>query len=852
VGGHGRLADRYRHQFSERVGSRSGSLCLGGLETNAETAQAAAEAAQAAAATSATAAATSATNAATSATASATSATNSANSATAAAASATAADASADAAAVSETNAAASAASFGAHTALTSGVHGTTGDVVGTTDTQTLTNKTISGASNTITDVPDAALSSNVVTLTGAQVLTNKDIDGGTASNTSRLTVPKATKAVLDALARKEGTTVYATDLGKLYVDNGASLLPVGSGGSGGVNFIGLDTAWAANNTDDRDFENSVGNWAAFADAASSTPTDLTGGSPTITMFRSTTAAELLNGAGTGQVIKGASNCQGQGVSVPFNVPPAYQGKPCRIRFPYKLLSGSLATGDVFLAVYDVTNSRLLTLQGGAIDQGSGTALAHFTSSPSAGTPANQQYRLGIYFGSTATTAATIAFDDVTVEPVDAVQVPNVTAWQTYTPAFTGFGTVNTQSFRYRQNGDCIEIEGRFTMGTVTATEARISLPNGLTSASDYSTLELVGPAIINANATTYFGAYAMIEPSVTYLTLGRQGSTQNALSKSNGSDWGNNAVMTVNAKVRCTSLRSSAAAVIVNPNIGPWQTYTPTFTGMGTVNTHSFRWRQVGECIEIEGRCTTGTVSATEARVSLPNGFVSSSSYSTLELAGLAGSTTDQAPQYSLIEPSVSYLTFGKGAGAGAVAKQNGSNLWSTGCGVSVNAKVRVQGLSAAGVINNNKKAWLSDQKASGTVGGTPSGAAWNTRALNTETDSDGFVTLSANQFTLPAGKYRMRGVTTAYQTGAAKARIRNITDGTTALVGMSALSGTTSSQNIPATVEGEFTIAGSKTFELQMYATSTTGGTSGLGSPGSTGEVEIYSMLEIEQVNC
>ncbi len=143
-----------------------------------------------------------------------------------------------------------------------------------------------------------------------------------------------------------------------------------------------------------------------------------------------------------------------------------------------------------------------------------------------------------------------------------------------------------------------------------------------------------------------------------------------------------------------------------------------------------------------------------------------------------------------------------------------------------------------------------VQDQKASGTAGGTSTAGAWTTHTLNTEVvDTGGNCSLSSNQITLTAGTYRARISACGVASDQLVVRLRNVTDGTTLVVGDNSYNSsaspyaTTSSRGV-----NRFTVAASKALELQYYIT-TARATTGLGFAASSGEVEIYATVELEK---
>lgn len=351
-------------------------------------------------------------------------------------------------------NAKADSSALTAHTGASSGVHGVTGSVVGTSDTQ---------------------------------ILTNKDIAGGTASNTSRITLPSAAKSTLDGLTRKQATLVYGTDTNKVYADDGSSLKEIGSGSSG-INY--LSSQYGADSLGT--VELNVGN--TLSSSTRSSPTQWGNSAATALITQSTDST--LRGT-TNYLVQYSANAQF--VESPlFSIDGEDLGKPLLVQFD---VSGVSTADDVqvYIARYDSSNvlqERILV---------AGTASA--TTPNSAQVPTAVTTFKGFFIPSSTAgdkyavrwlrnaNNTSMRLDTFFVGPQSLAQGAVVTAWQSYTPTLTSSGggniTLNATSKvdpvgKWRRVGDSIEIFAGFRNGSGgaasgTAGSVQIGIPSGIT-----------------------------------------------------------------------------------------------------------------------------------------------------------------------------------------------------------------------------------------------------------------------------------------------------------------------------------------------------------------------------------
>lgn len=280
-----------------------------------------------------------------------------------------------------------------------------------------------------------------------------------------------------------------------------------------------------------------VKGWTTYADAAGTSPVDGTGGSPTVTFTRTTSSPLSLDASFL--FTKDAASRQGQGASYDFTIDRADQAKVCRIDFDYEVASGTYADGDLTVWLYDVTNAQLIQPSASSILNAVGPQkkqpLSFQTNSNST------SYRLIVHVASTSASAYTVKFDNVSVTRESVSQGTVATSPVAYTPTFTGFGTPTNVSIVSWRDGAFLYIQGKFTAGTSTATEGRISLGfngvNGNVTSSDTTllpTIKLAGDAT-RGDTPTAAAFYTLIEPSVGYITFGQMSAGAVGLTKING-----------------------------------------------------------------------------------------------------------------------------------------------------------------------------------------------------------------------------------------------------------------------------------------------------------------------------
>lgn len=152
-------------------------------------------------------------------------------------------------------------------------------------------------------------------------------------------------------------------------------------------------------------------------------------------------------------------------------------------------------------------------------------------------------------------------------------------------------------------------------------------------------------------------------------------------------------------------------------------------------------------------------------------------------------------------------------------------------------------------GDLNTYPTVIVRDEKASGTNGGTPTGAgAWLDRTLNTMAANTAGASLSANAVTLPAGKWEYEGSAPAYGVNANQARLFNSTDST--LIGMGSSESASANYlcSTRSVLRGEFTLAAAKAIKVQHFVATATAG--GWGALAGTGGVEAYTEIKFRKV--
>jgi len=626
-----------------------------------------------------------------------------------------------------------------------------------------------------------------------------------------------------------------------------------------------------------------LGDWSTGDNA-----TFLGGGTLAGTFEKETSSP--LNGVASYKYTQAASSLDDYIASPSQPVPLRFRGQTCSINFPFNY-NGS--NSDINLVIYDDTNNVELYNQPIEATNGGNKILkANFIM------PLTCANLIVGFHVKVLDSGKILNFDDIQVsdDTLKYTDISNISEWQSYTPTFAGFGTVSTSNMAWRKVGANIEVRGRFTTGTPTATEARISFPLNYLSISNITNPNIVG--VFAKSTGPFSGSFNVLtEPSVGYFTFGISGASNTGLTKLNGNGFivaGED--VSLFASIPIAGLLANSPSIITPIESFSSDTAQFTYAGSSQYTLATLPNSPIGTFITGTYAASTNTLTQTNAAP--PTQTVADMNVNGIRVFSRAynAASTSGNPAYIAINIGKGfkghqlslYKSVGKATSGSLDYMIQSTNSYQTGVdlkgyneatgiflidlGYKRNTTItshdlsfedRTQQTDGYLVINASKSpalvgvpelipriATISDVKASGSFGGTFTSGSYQTRVLNTLDDPTGIVTsLTSNQFILPIGEYNFEIFGTAYRVGIHKLKLRNITDSTDALIGSTQVSGTADSTTSVSYVSGKVVLAAPKTFELQHRCT-TTVATNGFGDAAAFGDTERYSEITITKV--